>query len=452
MFKFIISSAVLSLLMLSWTYAAVIDVGTHYILPDDVRTIPITVSGGDPVRALDFFVQVADGGSDNYGTATKPVITAINIIGPGTIFSPSNVGSHPASLPEGMIWSDSTNTQPGVTIAAAGTLAYVTVNTAGTHSTDAPYALSVANVAANYMYPDYPLSTDFGDITPTINEGQIIIVDLHDMIWNKSGSGVWTEHTWTGSLPPYPNYTARATVNTPYNVAVNDAEEANKLTITGAGSQVSIAASGSLAVTTSVNVSAGGTLSVAAGAKLTATGIILDDGTIAGNGSVHPAVTINAGGGTLAAPLASDNLILDSTTVDGAGGLTKTGLGTATLLGNALYLGDTTIDSGRLQLDGANSSLDAITGDGTLGIGNGASHSVLTAKKIDVNVLELAPGAELVIAAIPGGPLSSGDIIRQVPEPSTLVLAAIAGLLLGLRTGIPRQFRPFLVPAKHDTP
>ena len=296
--------------------------------------------------------------------------------------------------------------------------------------TDPPYALSVANVADNYMYPDAPLSTDFGDITPMINEGQIVIVDLHDMTWNKSASGAWTEHTWTGALPPYPNYTARAIVDTPYNVSINDAEEANKLTITGGG-QVSIAAAGSLSITSSVTVSAGGAISIASGAKLTATGIVLDNGTIAGNGSVHPAVTINAGGGTLSTPLSSDNLVLEST-LDGTGGLTKTGSGTATLLGDALYAGVTSIDAGCLQLNGANSSLHAITGNGTLGIGDGITSSTLTAEAIHVNVLTLAPGSELIIAAIPGGPVSSRAVINQVPEPSTLVLIAVAGLFLGL--------------------
>ncbi len=57
--------------------APVIDVGTHYLLPNDVRTISIAVSGGDQVDALNFYVQVADGGASNGGSATTPKITGI---------------------------------------------------------------------------------------------------------------------------------------------------------------------------------------------------------------------------------------------------------------------------------------------------------------------------------------------------------------------------------------
>ena len=79
--------------------APVIDVGTHYLLPNDMRTIPIAVSGGDPVQGLDFFVQVADGGAINGGTATTPAITGIDIIGPGTLFSKATRVRSPCICP-----------------------------------------------------------------------------------------------------------------------------------------------------------------------------------------------------------------------------------------------------------------------------------------------------------------------------------------------------------------
>ena len=250
--------------------APIIDVGTYYLLPYGEKTIAITVSGGDQVGGLDFYIQVADGGAVNDGSATKPKITGIDIIGPGTLFSQSNRGAQPVSLPGGLIWSDWTITKPGVTLAATGTLAYVTIDTTGTASSDPPYALKVGDVAAGYDPPGY--STDFGDVTPTITNGHIVIVDLHDMVWNKSDNGVWTDTTWTNnSITPYPNYTARAIVYTAYTVNVNDAQEANKLTLSGGG-RVSIGSAGSLAVTTDVNINAGGTLALVSGAGLSAAG------------------------------------------------------------------------------------------------------------------------------------------------------------------------------------
>jgi len=118
--------------------APIIDVGTYYLLPYGEKTIAITVSGGDQVGGLDFYIQVADGGAVNDGSATKPKITGIDIIGPGTLFSQSNRGAQPVSLPGGLIWSDWTITKPGVTLAATGTLAYVTIDTTGTASSDPP--------------------------------------------------------------------------------------------------------------------------------------------------------------------------------------------------------------------------------------------------------------------------------------------------------------------------
>lgn len=428
--------------------APVIDVGTHYLLPGSVKTIAIGVSGGDLVEGLNFYVQVGDGGSANSGYDTKPTITGIDIIGSGTLFSQSNRGSEQASL-GGLIWSDWTITQidsitnTGVKLAATGTLAYVTINTADTTSGDS-YSLSLTNVADKYFYP-YSYNTNFGDVTPTITNGQIVIVDLHDMVWNKLADGVWTEHTWTNNtITPYPNYTANAFVNTAYTVSVNDAQEANTLTLSGGG-KVSIGSAGSLAVTGAVNINLGGTLAIVAGAGLSASGINLSGGTISGSGTVMPVVTL--AGGTLDAPNASDTLlILNGLT--GTGGMTKSGPGTVAIIGDATYDGDTNISGGLLQLEGglhsghtlgAFDSLHAISGAGSLSVGVWLGSDVmLTADSISVNTLTIGAGSTVIIRALPGGPTAGDGGIVGVPEPSVAVLliAAAVGLLLGCRRRI----------------
>ena len=445
MLRQITISAVLSLTMFIHAGAAVIDVGTHYLLPNDERRIPITVSGGDLVEGLNFYIQVADGGEINEGIATKPKITGLDIIGPGTLFNQSNTGSEPMHLPDSggtyLIWKDSTTTAPGVHLNATGTLAFVTINTANTSSSDSPYSLNLDNVAANYFYPDEPFSTDFDSETPlpTIHPGQIIIVDLHDMHWNKSANGVWTEPTWTGSPPPYPNYTARAFVDSPYKVDVNDPQEANQLTISNGG-QVALGPSGSLTITNSMTVDSNGMLSIAPGSGLTTTSIQLDHGKISGSGTIGAHVAINGNGGIFDAPLSTDALAFSSV-VDGVGGLTKNGLGTVTLLANASYGGDTTITDGCLQLNGANSVLHAVTGGGSLSVGNG---STVTVDSISIDKLTIGAGSIVTIKPCVGGPLSSSGYLTPVPEPSAAIILVSGWLLIGLYTSIFPKIKRYL--------
>ncbi len=159
----------------------------------------------------------------------------------------------------GLIWDDFTFTQPGVKLNATGTLAYVTIDTTGTHVSDPAYALNVGNVAANYDPPGY--NTDFDVILPTINAGQIFIIALHQTIWNAGHSGTWTNATWTNPPPPFPNSTCQAVLNTPYTVNVVSAQEANSLDISGLGN-VAIDSAASLSLTTDATIANGSNLQV----------------------------------------------------------------------------------------------------------------------------------------------------------------------------------------------
>ncbi len=291
----------------------VIDAGTHYLLPDDVRTIAIAVSGGDQVNTLNFFVQIADGIPPGENDPAKPVITGINIIGPGALFSQSNVGSLPWSLPGsgGLIWQDFTFTQSGVNLNATGTLAYVTIDTTNTHTTDPAYALNLAGVAANYDPPGY--NTNFDLVTPTINPGWIVITDLRDLTWNASASGAWTATTWDGALPAYPtcpNYTSNAIVNTHFTVNVSSAQEANSLSLSNGG-QVAISTAGSLALTTSAAIANGSVLQV--DGILNAQNISLDGSmNLAAGGSASVANIIGAGTLSVGDGLTPSSLMADS--------------------------------------------------------------------------------------------------------------------------------------------
>jgi len=116
----------------------------------------------------------------------------------------------------------------------------------------------------------------------------------------------------------------------------------------------------------------------------------------------------------------------------GSGGLKKLGTGMLTLSDNATYLGDTTIDSGCLQLNGANSVLHTITGAGNLGVGNGVIPSMLTADSVQVGTLTIGAGSILTIAPIPGGPLAERNSLTSVPEPSVWAMLMLAAMGLGI--------------------
>jgi hypothetical protein len=176
-----------------------VDVGTWHLLPDTQTTVPILVSSSlqDPamVRALDLSIQIGDGGPINsnqqhQGTDTMPKITAVDIIGPGTLFyQPSGTQDtfHLPSLPSSggtyLIWQAETQLPSQEARAANGTLAYVTIDTTGC-PLGFSRPLSLNNVATYYLNdPLYPngfttsfVGTQTNTIVPIINNGQIIIV------------------------------------------------------------------------------------------------------------------------------------------------------------------------------------------------------------------------------------------------------------------------------------
>ncbi|HEX8520996.1 MAG TPA: hypothetical protein VF669_01985 [Tepidisphaeraceae bacterium] len=106
-----------------------IDVGTHALAPNlPGQLVQIFVTGNDPVEALNFNAQVADGGPELMGVINGPDITGCDII-TGTIFSTKNTGAlDPGSFPQLAIRS--TTTSSG-TVPAQGLLATLTIDTRG---------------------------------------------------------------------------------------------------------------------------------------------------------------------------------------------------------------------------------------------------------------------------------------------------------------------------------
>ena len=122
--------------------------------------------------------------------------------------------------------------------------------------------------------------------------------------------------------------------------------------------------------------------------------------------------------------------------MSGAGGVIMNGPGMVYITGVTSYNGDTTVNSGTLQINTpaatGSPTLHNVTGAGTLGVGDGTNATNLTATSINIGTLTLGAGSTLSIAAIPGGPSAHARLITPVPEPATWAMLVLAALGLGI--------------------
>jgi len=114
----------------------IIDVGEIECLPDTTKTFAIEVTDAPPgqVYGADIYIQIGDGGTAIGGSDTMPIITAVDLIGPNTIFDGNNTGQV-STFATDLLWAQGTTTAAG-TVAGAGVLAFVTIDTAGTTNGD----------------------------------------------------------------------------------------------------------------------------------------------------------------------------------------------------------------------------------------------------------------------------------------------------------------------------
>ncbi len=124
------------MLLCSGAGAATIDVGNHYLVPNQAgQSVRIMVSGGEQVSGLNFFAQVGDGGPElgQFGLppgTDAPAITTVDLKS-GTIFNGiSDLQSNDGSIPQVAMYSIE-YTQAGGSVAADGVLATLTFDTTG---------------------------------------------------------------------------------------------------------------------------------------------------------------------------------------------------------------------------------------------------------------------------------------------------------------------------------
>ncbi len=155
----IVSLAVLLFAVSPALATPTIMVGDHPLLPNMAdQTIEISVTGGDEVEGLDFFVQIGDG-------TDGPIISDLDVL-IGTIFDGKNTGGS-AVYQNDRTAAFVTTTPPGQMATTDGLLATVTVDTTGLMLGDGPWDL-------NLEFGTF--TTAFATIPAEITNGSISIV------------------------------------------------------------------------------------------------------------------------------------------------------------------------------------------------------------------------------------------------------------------------------------
>jgi hypothetical protein len=153
----------------------VIDVGVIEVQPDATRTFAIVTTGSGAVQGLDLYIQIGDGGAPNGGSDTRPIITAVDIVGPDTMFHASNTGQRNVYTSD-LLWAVSTTTDSAVAdeLDANGIVAYVTINTTGTAEGES-YPLLLTGVAEE-LFGEPGTDTTFAGVVAQITNGTIDII------------------------------------------------------------------------------------------------------------------------------------------------------------------------------------------------------------------------------------------------------------------------------------
>ena len=152
--------------------APVIDVGTHYLQPDQAgQTIQIYVTGTDSVQGLELTARIGGG-------VSGPIFEDVDIL-TGTIFESNNTGVNPGSYinPRDIYLGTTTS---GGSVLTSGLLVTFTIDTTGIYA--GQYDLSLIDTLEG--------KTNFAGVDAGITDGFIVVPEPMSMLILLAGAGM----------------------------------------------------------------------------------------------------------------------------------------------------------------------------------------------------------------------------------------------------------------------
>ena len=314
------------------------------------------------------------------GNTTNPGTTTTNSNGDVFRFTLGN--TLPSTIRVGVMIDalDNTYYNPSsVTIKLNGVSMSTVTTSAGIYNDRNPDWLfwDIANLTA----------TDEITFTGVSNSNQVTLtafafdhISAPTQIWNAGASGNWSDATWTGSPPNFPDATVSAKIDTAYTVTVDGNRATYMLTVLNDGKLV-IATGNSLTVASTVSVasvSSGFGLTMASGSTLS-----LGSGSVGSLSGTNATIAVGAGGTLTVGDATASSF--DGVISGSGANLTKAGAGTLTLTGTNTYTGATTASNGTLNMANLGATTDLGLGAaGTAGRINYTGGAVASAAGITV--------------------------------------------------------------------